>query len=139
MFVDASNRVWAAFGADRSGKVETGTADVEIMRGRLVDIGYRKSKAVSDEIQREGGAGIEYVFGDSADSIEQDDQRVHVRFSKSQETRTFDFVVGADGLHSKTRKLVFGEAADGDRVKRLEMYSAFFSMPSGPTDSTYNR
>jgi len=138
-FVDASNRVWAAFAADRSGKVETGTADVEIMRGRLADICYRRSVSVSEEVQRQGGTGIEYVFGDYLETLEQGGEKVRVRFAKSGREEEFDVVVGADGLQSRTRKMVFGEAGEEDRVKRIGMYAAFFSMAKTETDSLWRR
>ena len=138
-FVDGANRVWAEFAADKSGKVQTGTSDIEILRGRLAEICFRRSKSISDEVQRQGGKGIEYLFGDYADSIEQDSQKVHVRFAKRGQRRSFDLVVGADGLQSRTRKMVWGEDSDDSRVRRLGMYIGFFSMPAGKTDSEWRR
>ncbi|KAK4941307.1 hypothetical protein LTR10_018717 [Elasticomyces elasticus] len=138
-FVDADNGVWAAIPADKSGRVQTGTSDIEILRGRLAELLYRRSKDVSQDAESEGGEGIEYIFGDSLAELEQDSQKVHVRFAKSGESRTFDLVVGADGLQSKTRRLAFGEKGDQDRVKQLGMYGGFFSMPKGATDSDWRR
>ena len=138
-FVDSNNRVWAAFAADKSGKVQTGTSDIEILRGRLAEICYRRSKALSDKVKKEGGRGVEYVFGDYLDEMVQDRHKVHVRLANSGETRSFDVVVGADGLQSRTRKMAFGDASDEDRLKRLGMYGGFFSMPRGKTDSLWRR
>lgn len=50
---------------------------------------------------------IETIFGDSIASIEQTTDAVRVTF-KSGVARNFDIVVGADGLHSRVRELVFG-------------------------------
>jgi 2-polyprenyl-6-methoxyphenol hydroxylase-like FAD-dependent oxidoreductase len=50
---------------------------------------------------------VETIFGTSVDKIEQTDGAVRVRFT-SGETREFDLVIGADGLHSRVRELVFG-------------------------------
>ena len=50
---------------------------------------------------------VETIFGDSVDRIEQTGSGVHVGFA-SGSTREFDLVVGADGLHSRVRELVFG-------------------------------
>lgn len=50
---------------------------------------------------------IEAIFGDSISRIEQNDQTVRVAFEHGPE-RDFDLVIGADGLHSVVRKLVFG-------------------------------
>ncbi|KAK1529604.1 oxidoreductase [Colletotrichum paranaense] len=137
--VDKENRVWAAFGADKSGKTQTPTSDIEILRGRLAQLLLEQSQKVNDEIQAGGGAGIEYIFGDSLDDLEQDGDKVHVHFAKSGERRTFDLVVGADGVQSRTRILTWGEAGEEDRRRRLGMYGGFFSMPRGPTDSAWRR
>lgn len=53
---------------------------------------------------------VEFVFGDSIARIDQAKDGVFVEF-ESGKTRSFDLVVGADGLHSKVRRLVFGPEA----------------------------
>ncbi|MGJ6969588.1 FAD-dependent monooxygenase [Streptosporangium sp. G11] len=53
---------------------------------------------------------VEYVFGDSISTMEEDGDGVDVTF-ESGGTRRFDLVVGADGLHSLTRALALGEEA----------------------------
>ncbi|UQS27611.1 FAD-dependent monooxygenase [Amycolatopsis thermalba] len=70
--------------------------DVEILRDDLARI---ITEATSGE--------VEYLFGDSIAALEQDADEVRVVFESGLE-RTFDLVVGADGLHSNTRRLVFG-------------------------------
>ena len=139
LIVDSDNKVWATNAADKTGKIQTGTSDIEILRGTLTDILYRRSRTVSDEVKKDGEAGIEYVFGDYLEHLWQDEQKVHVRFAKSREERTFDLVVGADGLQSRTRRTVFGQSGEENRVKRLGMYVGFFSMPKGETDSLWRR
>jgi 2-polyprenyl-6-methoxyphenol hydroxylase-like FAD-dependent oxidoreductase len=49
----------------------------------------------------------ETMFGDSISSIEQSEAAAHVTFKSGRE-RDFDLVIGADGLHSRVRELVFG-------------------------------
>ncbi|MFL6126099.1 FAD-dependent monooxygenase [Actinophytocola sp.] len=49
----------------------------------------------------------EYVFGDSIATLTQDADGVRVGFERGA-TRTFDLVIGADGLHSRVRALAFG-------------------------------
>lgn len=137
--VDSHNRVWASHAADKTGKVQTPTSDIEILRGRLAEICWKNSVRVSDEVKSNGGDGIEYIFGDSIEHLEQDDDKVHVRLAKSKEERSFDLVVGADGLQSSTRKLVWGAAGEKDRLFRFGVYGAFFSMPRGETDSMWRR
>jgi 2-polyprenyl-6-methoxyphenol hydroxylase-like FAD-dependent oxidoreductase len=49
---------------------------------------------------------VETVFGDTVEALH-DNGRVHVTF-RSGARREFDLVVGADGLHSRVRRLAFG-------------------------------
>lgn len=51
---------------------------------------------------------VEFRFGKEITSIAQDEYGVDVAFSDGSKDR-FDLVIGADGVNSKTRKLVFGE------------------------------
>jgi 2-polyprenyl-6-methoxyphenol hydroxylase-like FAD-dependent oxidoreductase len=50
---------------------------------------------------------VETIFGDSVNHLEQSGEIVRVNFARSS-PRDFDLVVGADGLHSQVRELVFG-------------------------------
>ncbi len=50
---------------------------------------------------------MESVFGDSIRALDQDQNGVSVEFDHSS-SRRFDLVIGADGLHSAVRTLVFG-------------------------------
>lgn len=50
---------------------------------------------------------VETLFNDSVTQIEQTAHGVHVRFETGM-ARDFDLVIGADGLHSRVRELVFG-------------------------------
>jgi len=70
--------------------------DVEIHRGDLAQILH--------EATRES---CEYVFGDEITSLTETADGVHVTFAEGA-PRTFDLVVGADGIHSAVRRLVFG-------------------------------
>ena len=53
---------------------------------------------------------VETHFGDSIAACENMDDHVHARFAHSR-PRDVDLVVGADGLHSRVRGLVFGPEA----------------------------
>ncbi|AHH21265.1 monooxygenase [Nocardia nova SH22a] len=68
----------------------------EIMRDDLSEIYY---EAARDD--------VEYIFGDSITAISPDGR---VCFENAA-PRDFDLVVGADGLHSNVRRLVFGDEA----------------------------
>jgi 2-polyprenyl-6-methoxyphenol hydroxylase-like FAD-dependent oxidoreductase len=50
---------------------------------------------------------VEAIFGDSVTRIEQNERTVRVAFEHGPE-REFDLVIGADGLHSEIRRIVFG-------------------------------
>jgi len=70
--------------------------DQEIMRGTLCQI-------LMDQIPE-----VEIIFGDSIRAISQTANAVQVEF-KENKPRAFDLVIGADGLHSNVRQLVFGD------------------------------
>ncbi|MFF8467510.1 FAD-dependent monooxygenase [Streptomyces griseus] len=70
--------------------------DLEVRRGVLADALH---EAVRDE--------VEFLFDDSIDTLDQHRGGVDVTF-RGGGVRTFDLVVGADGLHSRTRALLFG-------------------------------
>ncbi|MEU3895067.1 FAD-dependent monooxygenase [Streptomyces sp. NPDC045251] len=70
--------------------------DVEVRRGDLARALYG---AVRDE--------VEFVFDDSVDALTEHGHGVDVTF-RSGVRRSFDLVLGADGLHSRTRELVYG-------------------------------
>ncbi|MBV8862740.1 MAG: FAD-dependent monooxygenase, partial [Mycobacterium sp.] len=84
---------------------------VEIMRDDL-------SEAYYDA----GREHVEYLFGDSITAISSDGE---VTFER-EAPRKFDIVVGADGLHSNVRRLVFGE--DAGRTQFLGGYLAVLSV-----------
>lgn len=90
---------------------------VEIMRDDLSEIYY---EAARDD--------VEYVFSDSITAIEHDGT---VTFEHSP-ARTFDVIVGADGLHSNVRRLTFGEEAGLTRF--LGGYLSVLSAPKALVD-----
>ncbi|MDT0570951.1 FAD-dependent oxidoreductase [Streptomyces sp. DSM 3412] len=69
----------------------------------------------------------EYLFGDSISAAEQDADGVNVTF-ESGPSRRFDLLVGADGLHSRVRSLVFGP--EERFVQPLGIHTAIFSLPN---------
>jgi len=93
-----------------------------VMGGRYISLA-RGDLAASIYGKIEGQ--IETIFGDSIKGIEQTDHNVRVCFEK-EIPRNFDLVVGADGLHSKVRELVFG--AERNFEKYLDCKVAAFSL-----------
>ncbi|GAA0574697.1 FAD-dependent monooxygenase [Paractinoplanes ferrugineus] len=88
--------------------------DIELMRG---DIGRIFHDATA--------ADVEYVFGDSITGLTDDGEGVDVTFERGA-ARRFDYVVGADGLHSNTRRLAFGEV----EPVHLGAYISIFTVPN---------
>ena len=68
---------------------------------------------------------IETIFGDAVCGIEQSETGLRVSFEKSA-SREFDLVIGADGLHSRVREIVFG--AERQFEKYLGYKVAAFSV-----------
>jgi 2-polyprenyl-6-methoxyphenol hydroxylase-like FAD-dependent oxidoreductase len=89
---------------------------IEIMRGDLARILW---DAARDQ--------VEYVFDDSIAAVHDDGNRVDVTFERGM-PRTFDMLVGADGLHSITRRLVFGP--EESYLRFLGGYLAVFTVPN---------
>ncbi|HYQ63812.1 FAD-dependent monooxygenase [Actinophytocola sp.] len=89
---------------------------VEIMRDDLSEIYYDATK------------GVEYLFGDSITRIDDD----LVEF-EHHPPRRFDLVVGADGLHSGVRQLVFGAQPE----HFIGGYLAVLTAPKGVLDGEF--
>jgi 2-polyprenyl-6-methoxyphenol hydroxylase-like FAD-dependent oxidoreductase len=112
-YVDAANKRLASMPADLLGDSGGAIAELEILRGDLVDILYQ---ATRDD--------VEYVFDDAITELAQGEDGVKIRFQGGQ-PRRFDLVVGADGLHSGVRALAFGE--ESTFVRHLGAYVASFT------------
>ncbi|MEU0541602.1 FAD-dependent monooxygenase [Nocardia sp. NPDC005978] len=109
VFVDAAGRARTS--------IRTGGRDgaLEVPRARLAGIllGAAREHA---EVRRQ----------DSITALTQDDSGVTVTFERGAPA-TYDYVVGADGLHSTVRGLVFGP--ERDLVRHMGMYVA--TVPAG--------
>ncbi|RZS45065.1 2-polyprenyl-6-methoxyphenol hydroxylase-like FAD-dependent oxidoreductase [Herbihabitans rhizosphaerae] len=90
------------------------TVDVEIMRGELVRLLHESTQ-------------VDYLFGESVSAIRQHGDAVEVTFASGR-ARTFDLVVGADGLHSAVRALAFG--AEDEFLRYLGYHCAVFTAPN---------
>ncbi|MBO0610089.1 FAD-dependent monooxygenase [Myceligenerans salitolerans] len=93
-----------------------GGQDLEIGRGDLTAALYA---TVRDD--------VEFLFDDSIEALDQHGHVVDVTF-RSGRQRTVDVVVGADGMHSGTRRILFGPE---ERFHRYLGYAfAVFTMPN---------
>ncbi len=97
LYVDSANRVQAHITPEMM--AGGGDPDIEFIRGDLTRLLYPLTREHT-----------EYIWGDSITSISEQEQGVYVTFERSQ-PRTFDLVIGADGVHSNVRSLVFGDEA----------------------------
>jgi 2-polyprenyl-6-methoxyphenol hydroxylase-like FAD-dependent oxidoreductase len=123
--VAASTDMQGALLVDKDGTVVkemTGDAfghrvgeDLEIVRGTLCQI-------LMDHI-----SDAEFIFGDSIRAIAQSSDGVQVEFSKNS-PREFDLVIGADGLHSNVRAIVFGD--ESPFVRDLGLYLCVYTVPN---------
>jgi 2-polyprenyl-6-methoxyphenol hydroxylase-like FAD-dependent oxidoreductase len=71
--------------------------DVELLRDDLVRLLFSKLP------------DVKFVYGDSITGINEAGEHVDVTFANAPE-RQFDLIVGADGLYSNVRDLIFGDA-----------------------------
>jgi len=90
-------------------------ADLEIVRGDLC------------RILMERASGAEFVFDDTIYSITETANGAEVTFRRSK-PRTFDVVIGADGLHSNVRRLAFGK--ESEFLRDLGMYLCVYTVPN---------
>ncbi|PRY41253.1 2-polyprenyl-6-methoxyphenol hydroxylase-like FAD-dependent oxidoreductase [Umezawaea tangerina] len=114
--VDVDGNVLETFRADDDGG-DGFIADIEILRGDL-------SRVLYDDTRD----GVEYLFGDRIAELTQDPDGVDVVFAGG-DRRRFDLVVGADGLHSALRAMVFGPHER--YLRHLGHVLAFYSVPNG--------
>ena len=77
---------------------------VELTGGRYVTI---PRSALSRLLVERIADDTEIILGDEIDRVQECEDGVEVKFAQGG-ARKFDLVVGADGLHSKVRRLIFG-------------------------------
>ncbi|GAB4029127.1 FAD-dependent monooxygenase [Spirosoma jeollabukense] len=94
-FMNARGGVEGTMRVEEIGAIRPGD-DTEIRRDDLVNILYAKAKD-----------GITYHFNNRIVALTQTEDAVSVRF-KDGTVDVYDFVIGADGIHSGVRKLTFG-------------------------------
>ena len=115
---------------DREGRTRGGF-NVDVFRrmthGRFTSV--RRSD-LSAAMYRAIEGRVETIFGDSVARIEDDGRRVRVGFDHAAE-RDVDLVIGADGLHSRVRRLAFGP--DTEFAIPLGYHVAAFEADGYPT------
>ncbi|SHF88891.1 FAD-dependent monooxygenase [Streptoalloteichus hindustanus] len=112
-FVDRTGNRVATMSTEVFGDSGGPIAELEILRTDL--------SRILHDLTRDN---VEYVFDDSVSAVAQDDDGVQVTFERGG-SRRFDLLVGADGLHSTVRRLVFGP--EQSFVRHLGCYVSIFS------------
>ena len=100
------------------------TAELEILRGDLAQV-------ILDGLP----ASVSVRYGDRVSSIVEKGQEVEVAF-ESGNTGTWDLVVIAEGVRSRTRDLVFGTSVD---KRELGLNMAYGTIPRIPSDDRWWR
>ncbi|MFI6734141.1 FAD-dependent monooxygenase [Nonomuraea sp. NPDC050451] len=118
-FVNASGRQVGRVNM-RALQQASGSREVEVTRTDLAAILYEASRD-----------SAEVLFGDTMTALSQDGDGVDVTFDKAA-PRRFDLVIGADGLHSMTRRLAFG--SESEFVRHMGLYVATMQL-DGPADN----
>ena len=113
--VDADGRVLETHRADENDG-DGYISEIEVLRGDF-------SRVLYDDTRD----GVEYVFGDRIAELTQDADGVDVSFA-SGDRRRFELVIGADGLHSALRGMVFGPREQF--VRHLGLVLAFYTVPN---------
>lgn len=116
--VDSTGRQRGYFPVNKSGKgLQSFTTDWEIMRGDFCQLMYHVTKDRA-----------KYIFGTSVESLEEKDHTVEVRFTGGKVDH-FNLVVGADGVRSRTRKMMLGPDTPDGLYPNNGLYVAYFTMP----------
>lgn len=111
--VDADGSILSTDQADDGG--DGPDAEIEILRGDL-----------SDVLRGAAGEQVTFRYGDHITEVSQDADGVNVTSAAGDRAR-YDLVVGADGLHSGLRELVFGPRED--YVRHLGHVAAYYRVP----------
>jgi len=122
-FVDRDNRTRAFLGVDAF-EGDGPIAELEILRGELARLLIEHSQ---DRVR--------YRFADSIAAVQDDGEKVHVRFEQGGE-EAYDLLVVAEGIGSTTRNQVFGREV---QRRALNLYTAYFTVPRQPSDGQVMR
>ncbi|KIW18699.1 hypothetical protein PV08_02988 [Exophiala spinifera] len=110
------------------------TGNLELMRGDLTEVLYEAA---------DQSANVKYQFETTVQSLTQTQDKITVelqnRTERSSWKEEFDFVIGADGVKSHTRRLTMGPPEVLNCLKPVDAYVAYFSIPKEDRDWPYSR
>lgn len=123
----------ARFPASGDDGSQSFTSEYEILRGDLAEIFYEATKDAEN---------VKYVFDERIADIQQEEDgsgKVKVKFINHLPEAEYDLVVGADGMISNTRRIVFGRGPDNnDYLRRLGQYCSFYTIPRIESDTKFS-
>jgi 2-polyprenyl-6-methoxyphenol hydroxylase-like FAD-dependent oxidoreductase len=117
VYLDAAGRELAVMSGEFTG------GDVEILRGDLAGLLHERTAADCD-----------YRFGDSITSLTETADSVRAEFERGA-AQAFGLVIGADGIHSRVRRLAFGP--ERDYVRHLGYYYCVAGAPGWGHDARH--
>lgn len=127
VFVDSDDRATGSMNYEATKRAMNGRA-LTLLRSDLARVIY-------ECLDKD----IEILYGDTITELKEEGEQVHVRF-RSGASRQYDLVIGADGLHSVVRGLIFG------KEEQFEKYCGYYTSSytlgkfdySGNAFSMYN-
>ncbi|ENI08615.1 hypothetical protein COCC4DRAFT_129544 [Bipolaris maydis ATCC 48331] len=127
---------------DKGGTFEL-TNEFEFMRGDFVKMMYTASLKDRETLNSQGHTrgSLTYLFNTTLTAISQDTTAPDLAtatFSTGQ-TTPYNLIVAADGQNSRTRRLVFGEAANTAAYTSLNTHAAFYHIPRSPRETSLAR
>jgi len=123
-FMNSKNELQGTMLVEDIGSLRPGD-DIEIRRDDLVNILYENIKD-----------GVEFKFSNRLKTLYECNENVTVTFNDGTEG-VYDLVIGADGIHSGVRKLVFG--AEEQFANFLNFYFSTFKVSDGLGKKNYGQ
>lgn len=123
-FMNSKNELQGTMLVEDIGSLRPGD-DIEIRRDDLVTILYENIKD-----------GVEYKFSNRIKTLNESNENVAVTFNDGTEG-VYDLVIGADGIHSGVRKLVFGPEEQFTHF--LNFYFSTFKVSDGLGKKNYGQ
>lgn len=108
------------------------TRSLEIMRGDLAEVFVNAATGLQ---------GVEMLYNTQVMGIKQCGDKVTVTMieKESKLTHEYDAVIGADGLRSKTRRLILDPSEADQCFKPRDQYIAYFTIPRQTRDAKKSR
>ncbi|KAI5242343.1 FAD/NAD(P)-binding domain-containing protein [Aureobasidium subglaciale] len=113
-FVDHTGKSFATIRSTGNDQVQSITSEYEIFRGDLARI---FGKGIEDKVT--------IIYDEMVESYEQTEDAVNVTFTHSKETKSFDFLVAADGLGSRIRGMMLATKPSA-QIHDEGVYASFF-------------